>query len=204
MRKDFYVYYYLNEQGLPYYVGKGTGRRAYAKHLYVSVPPKERIRFLIRNTTENWALYKEGSFIARWGLLRDGTGTLENQLDKPHPTNNKPHSEETKRKISEGNKKNWKENPRDAWNKGVSGYSTSLKGTTLTQEAKEHLSRVMKGRSVRGSGWKQPEELNEHQRNNHPRNRAVVVSGTTYRSVSEAARQLGVSRTTIRNRLRAA
>ena len=42
----FYTYCYLNENNIPYYIGKGTGRRAYHVHDNVSVPPKDRILIL--------------------------------------------------------------------------------------------------------------------------------------------------------------
>lgn len=197
MKNNFFVYYYVCPKGLPYYVGKGTGNRATARHLYVGVPPRDRIRFLITNTTEDWALYKEASFIARWGLLHDGTGTLENTCDKPHPTRTGAHSEETRRKISKAQKGVPRGTP---WNKGVRGYSTTWKGRTHTKQTKDKLSRLAKARPGTHT-TPHTEESKELMRRNHPGCRPVVVGGVPYRSVSEAARRLGVSNATIRNRI---
>ena len=194
----FYVYYYLSEDGLPYYVGKGCGRRVTARHLYVVVPPKERIRFLIKDTTEEWALYKEASFIDKWGLQIDGTGTLENICDKPHPTNNKPHPEERRERIRESNIRFWEGKNREVWNKGVVGYTTSWKGGTHTEETKERLRQIRVGGKPTHTE-PHTEESKELMRNNHPGCRSVIIDGIPYRSVSEASRQLGVSRKVARD-----
>ena len=42
----YYTYAYLREDGTPWYIGKGKGRRAYQKHDYFTIPPKDRILIL--------------------------------------------------------------------------------------------------------------------------------------------------------------
>lgn len=76
----FYTYLWLRYDGTPYYVGKGTGYRAYAEHLTVGRPPKERI--LVQEfPTEEEALAAEQFLIAYYGRKDLGTGVLRNYTD---------------------------------------------------------------------------------------------------------------------------
>jgi hypothetical protein len=48
----FYVYQYLTEDGQPYYIGKGCGKRIHKPHTSTSLPPKER-RIIIKDGLSN-------------------------------------------------------------------------------------------------------------------------------------------------------
>ncbi len=70
---------YLRKDGTPYYVGKGKGKRAYAKRKGVKPPPiGDRIVFPYTNLTEEDAFQKEIELIAKYGRKDNGTGILRN------------------------------------------------------------------------------------------------------------------------------
>jgi hypothetical protein len=76
----YYTYAYLREDGTPYYIGKGRGRRVYDSKNRKSckVPPKNRILFLKKNLTEEEAFKHEIYMIAVFGRKDLGTGILRN------------------------------------------------------------------------------------------------------------------------------
>lgn len=97
----YYVYMYLREDGSPYYVGQGKDDRWRKKHNCV-VPPKERVLFVEKNTTKEWACFLEMQLIDEYGRLNDGTGTLENLSDGGQKGNvGLVHTEETKKVLSQ-------------------------------------------------------------------------------------------------------
>ena len=102
----YYVYSYLREDGTPYYIGKGSGNRAWAKGKGEVGKPKDPNRIIIveKNLTLTGSLAIERRLISWYGRIDLGTGILRNQTDGGDggagvPVGNKL-SEETKRKIS--------------------------------------------------------------------------------------------------------
>jgi len=80
--KRYYTYAYLRKDRTPYYIGKGTGKRAYKKHTNVSRPKeRSRIIFLKKNLTEEEAFKHEIYMIAVFGRKDLGTGILHNRTN---------------------------------------------------------------------------------------------------------------------------
>jgi hypothetical protein len=99
-----YIYIWLRADGTPYYVGKGTGRRAYQNSGRVTSGPKDRSRIIIKECfSETEAFEMEKVLIALYGRKDLGTGCLRNLTEGgdcgPDQTGTK-HSEQTRLKMS--------------------------------------------------------------------------------------------------------
>ena len=128
----YYIYAYLREDFTPYYIGKGSGRRAYVKHGSINLP-KDRslIRLFMKNLTEEVAHALEVRFIAAFGRKDNGTGILRNLTDGGEGISGCIRSEETKRKMSEAKK----------------GEKHPLFGKTLSPETRQKISDYRKGKT---------------------------------------------------------
>jgi hypothetical protein len=153
MNNTYYVYAYLRKDGTPYYIGKGTGRRAWCKGKgEIGKPTDDRIIIVEDNLTNVGALAIERRLISWYGRKDLKTGTLRNQTSGgdggigAQPGNKL--SEATKKKISEAHK-GVKRNPMSEESKKK--LSESLKGKNLgktrTEEQRLHQSAIKQGRA---------------------------------------------------------
>jgi hypothetical protein len=64
--KKYYCYFYIREDGTPYYVGKGCNGRIDSKvHPGIGLPPKERRIKVAENLTEENAMQMEKMYIKK-------------------------------------------------------------------------------------------------------------------------------------------
>ena len=97
---DFYTYAYLREDGTPYYIGKGRGKRAFQKHRKnLPVPPENRLLLLKTRLTEKEAFKHEIYMIAVFGRKNIGTGILWNFTDGGQGASGRGWTEEERDKL---------------------------------------------------------------------------------------------------------
>jgi hypothetical protein len=156
----FYTYLWLRKDGTPYYVGKGSGKRAYTREKQHK-PPNNRDRIKLQYwLDEDTAFAYEVYFIDFWGRKDIGTGILINRSDggenppsqkgrkRTEESNQrnrearigKPLSKETRLKISEAGK------GRKFSAETRSKIAKAATGRKCTEAVKEKLSEMNKGK----------------------------------------------------------
>jgi len=176
MRNDYYTYAYLREDGRPYYIGKGCGRRAYEKNgRRIKIPRRDLILILKRNLTEEEAFRHEVYMISVLGREING-GILLNFTDGGEGASGNKHTLETRQKMSNTRKgkkqsKEWVENRIKA--------VTGRKRKPHTKEHKQKISQSMKGKSPSP----------EHRANLSKSQKGRVISPEHRQKLSEALKR---------------
>ena len=110
MSLRYYTYAYLRDNGAPYYIGRGCGRRAYKNHgKFIKVPDKSRILFLKTGLTYSESIKHEVYMIAVYGRKDLGTGILINLTNGGEGMQGHKQTPAHSKKISNSLSKAWAE-----------------------------------------------------------------------------------------------
>lgn len=97
----YYVYQYLREDLTPYYIGKGSGKRAYSNVRATPKPTNISLIQIVAHQLSNFeAIQLEIKLIALYGRKDIGTGILRNKTNGGDGITGHIHSSITKEKMS--------------------------------------------------------------------------------------------------------
>ena len=175
---NYYTYAYLREDGTPYYVGKGRGRRIDNPNTHYSgLPPKERRIYLKQNLTEEEAFRHEKYMITVLGRKDLGTGILRNLTDGGEGKSGWIMSEKTKEKIRKSNTGQIRsDEAREKMSVAAKNRKSihGMLGKTHTKETRKKLSEAHKGRPFAGGTGKGKDHTGSKWWNNGQINKRMV------------------------------
>ena len=152
----FYVYGYFREDGTPYYIGKGSGYRAWSKTRSIHKPTdKSRIKILADGLTEEEAYSWEADLIALLGRKDIGTGCLRNTIDGGSGgCSGRILSAETRAKIGAANKVSKRKHLRWVHEEHGEQFGSLTCMAERYGLSKGCLGGVAKGRRKQHKGWR--------------------------------------------------
>lgn len=156
---EYYTYAYLREDGTPYYIGKGQGKRLYKKSKGEVGKPKDKskIIFLKQNLTEEEAFKHEIYMIDVFGRKDLGTGILRNKTNGGDGSSGCKYTEERREKRKGENNpfygKTHSEEIKEKIRQSKLGKNNPMYGKSPSKQTREKLSKSISGKNNGRSNW---------------------------------------------------
>jgi hypothetical protein len=200
---EYYTYAYLQNDGLPYYIGKGKCRRLYDHRGKNCNPPKDKNRIikLKQNLTEEEAFRHEVYMIAIFGKKCDGTGMLMNIADggnappKMYGDDSPTKRPDVRAKIGAANKikLKGKKIPKEVRQKQSNTWKEKLKNNPRPMS---YYTENLKKMAERNRNDKEKHKRHSEMMKGRPSSnrKPVLYDGKVYLSMTETIEKTGLSR----------